>query len=92
MKICGKDIKVQGRLLRIARLDAEKYLFLDDPEAVLDGLRKSGIRIDLFTFMQRLPETSPKYAYPMEWDNLAALPVSTFDALVDATDRVQGPK
>ena len=80
MKICGKDIKVQGRLLRIARLDADKYLFLDDPEAVLDSLRKSGIRIDLFTFMQRLPETSPKYAYPMEWDNLAALPISTFDA------------
>jgi hypothetical protein len=29
--------------------------------------------------MQRLPETSIKYAYPMEWDNLAVLPVSTFD-------------
>jgi hypothetical protein len=79
MKICGRDIKVQGRLLRIARLDAEKYQFLDDPEAILNGLRRSGVRIDLFTFMQRLPETSPKYDYPMEWDNLAAMPISTFD-------------
>ncbi len=26
-----------------------------------------------------MPETSPKYAYPMAWDNLAVLPVSTFD-------------
>ncbi|MGA7295716.1 MAG: hypothetical protein WBW85_24530 [Terriglobales bacterium] len=33
----------------------------------------------MFTFMQRVPETSRKYAYPMEWDNLAVLPVSTFD-------------
>ena len=79
MKICGKEINVQGRLIRIARLDADKYQFLDDPEPVLDGLRKSGIRIDLFTFMQKITETSPKYRYPMEWDNLAALPVSTFD-------------
>ena len=79
MRICGKDIKIDGRLLRIARLEAEKYQFLDDPEAVLDGLRRCGMRIDLFTFMQRLPETSPKYGYPMEWDNLAVLPVSTFD-------------
>jgi len=66
-------------VIRIARLDGDKYRFLDDPEPVLDGLRNCGVRIDLFTFMQRLPETSPKFAYPMEWDNLAALPVTTFD-------------
>jgi hypothetical protein len=79
IKICGKDIKVEGRLIRIARLDGEKFTFPDDPEAVLNGLRKCGTRIDLFTFLQKLPETSPKYAYPMEWDNLAVLPVSTFE-------------
>ncbi|MBZ5670788.1 MAG: hypothetical protein LAO04_13790 [Acidobacteriia bacterium] len=79
VNVCGRDVRVAGRLLRIARLEAEKYQFLDDPEPVVRALRKSGIRIDLFTFMQRLPETSPKYAYPMEWDNLAVLPVSTFD-------------
>jgi hypothetical protein len=79
MRIGGRDIKIQGRLIRIARLDADKYQFLGDPEAMLNALRTSGFRIDLFTFMQRLPDTSPKYAYPMEWDNLAVLPVSTFD-------------
>jgi hypothetical protein len=29
--------------------------------------------------MQGLPDTSPQYAYPMEWDNVAALEVTTFD-------------
>lgn len=79
MKVCGTEIKVQGRLPRIGRLDAEKYHFLDDPETLLQGLKRDGVGIDLFTFLQRLPETSPKYAYPMEWDNLAVLPVTTFD-------------
>jgi hypothetical protein len=79
MYVCGKEIKIQGRLIRIARLEGDRYEFPDNPEAILDGLRKSGVPIDLFTFMQKLPETSPKYAYPMEWDNLAVLPVSTFD-------------
>jgi hypothetical protein len=78
MNVCGREIKVQGRLLRIARLHGDKYKFLDDPDRVVDGLRNCGTRIDLFTFMQRLPNTSPKYAYPMEWDNLAVLPISTF--------------
>lgn len=79
VSVCGRNFKVQGRLIRVARVDGDKYRFLSDPEPVLDGLRECGVRIDLFTFMQRLPETTPKYEYPMEWDNLAALPVSTFD-------------
>src|SRR5277367_5290833 len=79
MNVCGKDIRVQGRFIRIASLDGDKYSFPDDPEAMVEGLRKCGKRIDLFTFWQRLPETTPKYAFAMEWDNLAVLPVSTFD-------------
>jgi hypothetical protein len=79
IEIFENKIKIQGQMLKIARLEAEKYLFLEDPEPVVDGLRKSGSRIDLFTFLQRVSETTPKYSYPMEWDNLAALPISTFD-------------
>jgi hypothetical protein len=79
MKVCGKDIKVSGRLIRIARLDGEKFAFPDDPEVFIAALRKCGSRIDLFTFLQRLPGAHPRYAYPMEWDNLAVLPVSTFE-------------
>ena len=79
MKVGGREIQVDGGLLRIARLAADKFDSVDDPGATLEALRESGIRIDLFTFMQKLPDTSPKYDYPMEWDNVAALPVSTFD-------------
>jgi len=66
-------------LIRIAYPELDKYELLTDPQELLAGLRKSGTRIDLFTFMQIMPETSPKFAYPMEWDNLAVLRVSTFD-------------
>jgi len=79
LTVCGKTVRTQGQWLRHARLDADKYLFLDDPATMLEGLRQSGIRIDLFTFIQKLPDTSPQYPYPMEWDNFAALPISTFD-------------
>jgi hypothetical protein len=79
IKVCGKEIRVTGRLLRTGRLEGDGYDFLEDPEAMVDGLRKSGVRMDLFTFLQRLPETVPKHSYHMEWDNFAAVPVSTFD-------------
>jgi hypothetical protein len=79
MKVCNMEIKVGGRLLRVARLDADKYHFLSEPEAMIEGLRHAGKRIDLFTFMQGLPEEPPKWKFPFEWDNLAVLPISTFD-------------
>jgi hypothetical protein len=79
IEVCGKEIRVAGQLIKIAHLEGEKYVFLENPEPVLDGLRKCGHRVDLFTFMQRLPETSPKYAYPMEWDNFAAVPITNFE-------------
>jgi hypothetical protein len=79
MKVCGKDIRVAGNWLKIARLDADKYQFLEDAESFVEELRKTRIRADLFTFMQRLPAAPPKYKFPMEWDNFAAIPISTFD-------------
>jgi hypothetical protein len=79
MKIADQEIQISGRLLRIARLAADGYKFVEDPERVINGLKKAGTRVDLFTFMQRLPEVEPKYSYPMEWDNFAAIPISTFD-------------
>ncbi len=79
MIVCGRDIQVQGRLVRIARLDGDKYKFLDDPKAAVAALRKSNVPVDIFTFMQRLPDTAPKYNYPLEWDNLAVLHISTFE-------------
>jgi hypothetical protein len=75
----GKEIRVRGKLVRIASLDAEGFIFLKDPEAALVGLRHSKGGADIFTFMQSLAETAPKYKYLMEWDNLAALPVSSYD-------------
>ena len=65
--------------MRIARLDGDKYTFPDDPEKVLEALKGCGEHIDVFTFLQKLPETSPRYPYPVEMDNLAVLPVSTFE-------------
>ena len=74
----GRNIIVSGRAIRTARIDGDNYRFIDDPKPVLADLKKSKRRIDLFTFMQRLPETSPKFSYPMEWDNLAVLEIKTF--------------
>jgi hypothetical protein len=78
LQLSGKEIRINGRLIRIAFIDGEGYQFLDDPVAALKTLSNLP-RIDLFTFIQRLSDTTPRYSYPMELDNMAALRVTTFD-------------
>ncbi len=79
MKVLGTDIRVDGRLVRIAAPELDSYEALRDPEALIEALRSSDVRADLFTFIQAVTDTTPRYSYSMEWDNLAVLPVSTFD-------------
>ena len=74
MELCGKELRIKGKVVRIASLDGEGYQFLEDPEAALGALRNSRTGVDLFTFIQRLCETL-RYSYPTEWDNLAVLPI-----------------
>jgi hypothetical protein len=78
MELEGRNVVVQGGLSRVAHVDGDGYKFLADPLSAIATLRHSK-RADLFTFLQKLPETSPQHSYPFELDNLAVLPISTFD-------------
>ena len=79
MQLRGKDFVVEGHVVRVGRLAAEGFVFVDDPDAMLADIAKTTLRMDLFTFLQKLPAAEPAYGYPMEWDNVAAMPVSTFE-------------
>lgn len=52
---------------------------LPDLRKVVEQLKAAGNRPDVFTFMQRVPDTKPQYDYYMEWDNVAVIPVSTHE-------------
>lgn len=79
VQVCGKEISVTGRVLRIARLESDGYESLAAPEAFVHALRTAGTRIDIFTFLDLRPGCEPRYAYRMEQDNAAIIPVTTFD-------------
>lgn len=79
MQVCGREVVIRGQFVKIASLDGEKYLFLDDPKPAIESLRAGGVRADLFTFLQRLPDAAPRFDYPFEMDNLAAMPITSFD-------------
>jgi len=79
MNRSANGIRIDGGLVRVARLDGEKYTFPNNPEDTIRDLKVCGTRVDIFTFLQKLPEVSRQYSYKVEMDNLAVLKVSTFD-------------
>jgi hypothetical protein len=78
IRVEGRKVLLRGRLCRVAEVEGEGYKFLADPGSAIASLQNSG-RADVFTFLQELPETSPRYPYSFEWDNFAVLTISTFD-------------
>jgi hypothetical protein len=77
----GKPITITGSFLHIAGIKAEEEHFYDvtSPERILQELKAQGLRVDLFTFWQRLPNIEPKFRYSLEWDNVAAVRISTYE-------------
>jgi hypothetical protein len=77
--IDGIDISVSGSLLKTARVFAEYYDFLEDPDCHLQKLKALETGADLFTFLQKIGEYIPRHPYYHEPERLAVLPISTYD-------------
>ena len=83
VRVGERIIVVWPGWLKTAEVKDEAWLEGDavsDPDACVAELRLAKLKADLFTFVQKLPDVTPKYPYVMEWDNVAAVPTSDFVA------------
>lgn len=78
IEVAGREVRITGGRLRVAQLEADLYHYLADPEPTIAALRSLPNRPDVFTFTQNLADRTPHYKYRMEWDNLAVIPVTTY--------------
>jgi hypothetical protein len=83
LEVNGKNIVVGGKWIRIARVEAEEWLEseLEDPQRcvqVLKQQRSADLRADILSFAQKPPAIHRKYQFPMEWDSVAAVCLTSF--------------
>lgn len=79
--IDGRIVITTGKWLRISAVRDEELVEGDtvaEPNSFVSHLQKSGMNADVFTFGQRLPNSEPKFDYCKEWENAAAIPITTF--------------
>jgi len=82
VKIENHTVVVDGSLVKIASILGEQWKqrqYIRDPRIFIEGIRRSRLSVDIFTFGQKIPDVIPKYNYYMEWDNCAAIPLTKYE-------------
>jgi len=80
VELAGQVFELGTGAVKVACLEDEWYEDLRDPDKVVEALRERGeLGVDLFTFWQRVPDVEPKYAFHMEWEEVAALKVTSYE-------------
>jgi hypothetical protein len=77
----GKTIILTGRWPKIAVPQDEELIegeTVSEPKSFVAQLKNTGLSADLFTFAQKLPDSTPKYPYRFVWDNLAIVPIKSY--------------
>jgi len=79
LNIDGRQFFIRPGVVRILTLRNEFIDEVSDPESTLKEIEMRSIPADLLTFLQLPPDTSPKFPYHLQWDNLAVLEISTYE-------------
>jgi len=80
VRIDSKVIIITGRIFKTARIKDDWWDFedLQEPELLIDKLKKAKTKADIFTFIQRLPQDRPRYTYQMEWESMAVMSIKSY--------------
>src|SRR5947207_1056644 len=81
-QIGERKVTASGKWLKIAAIHDEELIegeAVIDPKRFIGELEQSELKADIFTFAQNLPNVLPKYNYHLEWDNVAAIRVISFE-------------
>jgi hypothetical protein len=79
--ISDRTVVASGNWLKIAAVADEELVegeTVQNPELFVAGLKSSDLKVDIFTFAQKVPDAVPKYNYHLEFDNAAVIPITSF--------------
>ena len=81
-EISGWTVVVTGRWLRVATLKDEELVEGDpvqDATCLVEELKNSQIQVDILSLAQPITAITPKLPDHFDWDNRAAVPITSFE-------------
>src|ERR1035441_2696119 len=82
-EICGRTVIVKGGRIKTALVLDELVTegeLVKDPDQFVAELKQSGLKTDVLTFFQRPPDVTPRFKHHLDWENLAVVDTTTFEA------------
>jgi len=81
MRIEDRTIVVTGKWIKMAAIHDENWQAgnVEHPESIIAKLKTQPTVADIFNFAQKLPDIKPRFNYPLEWENVAAIPITSFE-------------
>jgi hypothetical protein len=80
-QILGRTVITTGKWPKVASVQDERLAERDfsiNVASCIEALEQTGLKADIFTFAQKLPDIVPRHSFYLEWDNLAVIPITTF--------------
>jgi len=82
IRVNERTVVVTGRWLKTASIHEELILDgepVDNPERFIQAIREARLGADIFSFGQKMTDGQPKHRYQFEWDNAAAIPITSYE-------------
>ena len=70
-----------GKIIKKALIYDEDWNIFSLNESInliINEIKKSHLKADIFTFAQKIPNVRPYFKYHNEWDNVAAIPITSY--------------
>jgi hypothetical protein len=80
-QVLGRTVITTGKWPKVASIQDEHLAERDfsiGAASLIEALKQTGLKADIFTFAQKLPDIVPRHSFYLEWDNLAVTPITTF--------------
>ena len=81
-RVHGHTVISVGKWIKKASVHDEEWTagqIVTDPADFITRIREQKLKADIFTFTQKVPECEPKFPGHFELDNVAVVPLTTFE-------------
>jgi hypothetical protein len=81
-QVDGKVVVVRGKWIKTASVHEEEWMkgaVVTNPEYFVAELKKQKLPADVLTFVQKLPDTKPKFHCHFDYDNYAVIHIKSYD-------------
>jgi hypothetical protein len=78
----GRNVIATGKWIKVAAVQDEAFQLgevVARPEMFITKLKQWAVRPDIFQFAQKFTDPKPRFSYLMEWDNFAAVPITSYE-------------